>query len=138
MIPLIVYVLLDWQASIDVHVHFVRLTAPMTWVNDRWLEKGIILISNLNNDKRPVSIFMLIDDACFSVALSVLHDASEIQKTSIVLTLALLESSADNSLLCQSILSVLLQVYCPQCSITIKVSLVVMRTTYLKIKVVKA
>ena len=36
-IPFRVYVLLllDSQAFVDVHVHFLRLTAPVTWVNDR-------------------------------------------------------------------------------------------------------
>ena len=36
MILVRVYVLLDLQAFVDIHNHFVRLTAPMTWVNDRW------------------------------------------------------------------------------------------------------
>ena len=47
---------------------------------------------------------------CCSVDLSVLREASEVQKTSIVLSLALLESSADDSQLCQGLLAVLLQV----------------------------
>ena len=36
-----VYVLLDSQAFVDVHAHFVRLTAPMTRVNGRWSDDHV-------------------------------------------------------------------------------------------------
>ena len=29
-------ILLDSQDFVDVHIHFIRLTAPMIWGNDRW------------------------------------------------------------------------------------------------------
>ena len=36
-----VCVLLDLQAFVDVHIHFARLTAPMTRVNDRWSDDHV-------------------------------------------------------------------------------------------------
>ena len=40
-IPFRVYVLLYLQAFVDIHAHFVRLTAPMTWVNDQWSDDRV-------------------------------------------------------------------------------------------------
>ena len=45
-IPFRVYrlCLLESQAFVDVHIHFVRLTVPMTWVNDRWSDDHVGMV----------------------------------------------------------------------------------------------
>ena len=54
MIPCI-----DALAIVDVHVHFVRLTALLTWVNDRWSDDhvGTVAICDCQtSDHSPMSM----------------------------------------------------------------------------------
>ena len=79
--------LLDMQAFVDVHVYIVRLTAPMTWVNDRGSDNPELLpfpCDRQTSDHSPIMfVHLKTSDICFLVCKISVYNINNDNKRSL-------------------------------------------------------